>query len=505
VAYSPEHIKRLVDGAADYTLDPHLYMLWNWPWGEPGTELEKWPGPDDWQLTAAKALSVALRSPKRGEPIRLAIGGANGSGKSCFASMIIDWAMCTLPYTRGTVTANTATQLRTKTWAELSKWRQMAVTKPILQLQATTLYRQPTPENPREWRIDAVPWNKDRPEGTAGMHNQNRRVLLLTDEASGVPDIIWEYQDASTTDDETEIIWIVLGNTTRNSGRFKECWGKFDSRWIKPTGPGITNGKVDGRYCRATNKKLIAQWIEDYGEDSDYVRVRVRAEFPRVGDMQYFPSDWIYDARKRSMSIEEVGHTPAVLAVDVAGSGKNKTVVTCRRGQRVMWQRSELYTPDTMALVGRLLDIITTERNVSHVCVDANGIGKGVADRLSELHTLQPTRVPQIVHVMGAHASSDPIQYRNLRSELFARCRDWLRQADIPYDSPLIAQMEAFEGGYNAVMQMEVETKDRFMERTDSDSPDEMDSLVYSFAERSPAASIRGKMRKRELAQGRPL
>lgn len=507
MSYTPEQINLIVDTAAQYTWDPHLFMLWNWPWGEKGTPLEKWPAPDDWQLTTAKAISDALRDPTRQEPIRVAIGGANGVGKSCFLAMMAEWAMATMAYTRGTITANTATQLRTKTWVELSKWRQMALTKPLLQYQATSLLRPTTQSNTREWRIDAVPWSKERPEATAGMHNEGSRVFLAMDEGSSIPDIIYEYQEASLTDDaaNTQLICIVLGNTTRNSGRFKECWGRFDKRWIKPTGKGITNGKVDGRNCRATNKKLIAQWIEDYGEDSDFVRVRVRAEFPRTGDLQYFPSDWVHDARKRTIPIAEVGLIPAVISVDVAGSGKNKTVVTCRRGSKLIWQRSELHTPDTMKLVGKLMDIITTERNVRCVCVDANGIGKGVADRLSEIRATQPSRLPPIVHVLGAHASSDPIQFRNLRSELYARAKDWLRQGDIPYDSPLAEQLEAIEGGYNAVMQMEVETKDKFMERTGSESPDEMDSFVYSFAEYSPAPSVRGRLRKREVGQGQPL
>lgn len=491
--------------AGEYAMDPYGFALWNYPWGEVGTALAKFSGPDDWQCTVLMAIRDALKQPNRNEPVRIAIGAANGVGKSALGAMLSEWAMATQRNTRGTITANTATQLRTKTWAELSKWRTMAMTGPLFDLQATSLVSIDA-KHGKTWRMDAVPWNEHKPEATAGTHNQASRLFFMTDEASSVPDIIWEYQDASTTDEDTEIIWLVLGNTTRNTGRFKECWGKFDERWIKPSGAGIRNGKVDGREARSTNKRLIEQWIKDYGEDSDFVRVRVRAEFPRVSDMQYFPSDWIYDARKREVSIAEVGNLPALIGVDVAGSGKNKTMITCRRGTKLLWQRGEPYTADTMKLVGKVLDIVVQERDVRSVAVDANGIGKGVADRLAELHALQPARVPPVVHVYGAHGSSDPVQFRNVRSELYDRMRSWLRQADIPYDSPLVEQMEAIEGGYTANMQTEVETKQSFMDRTHKDSPDELDSLAYTFAEQVYSQNIVAtKARKRQLRQGKPL
>jgi len=501
-AVSPQSLKEIATKAGEFVLDPLGYAFWAYPWGE--RDLEGWERPDDWQCTVLDSLGKALRTPGRNEPIRISIGAANGVGKTSLGAIVLDWAMSTSPFTRGTVTANTQHQLRTKTWAELSKWRRLSITKGLLELQATSLIS--PGENAKDYRIDAVPWSAEKPEATAGMHNKGRRVILWSDEASSIDDIIWEYQDASTTDDDTEIIWLVTGNTTRNTGRFKECWGRFDSRWIKPNGPGIKNGKVDGREAKSTNKKLIAQWAADYGEDHDFFRVRVRAEFPRVGELQFFPSDWVYNAKKNEIPIQQLAMEPAVIAVDVAGGGTNKTVITNRRGGKLVWQRSEQYTPDTMVLVARIIDIVRVERNVRCICVDANGIGKGVADRLSQLHSETPQVVPPIVHVYGSHGSSDPIQFRNLRSELYSRCRDWLRQADIPYESPLIEQMESIQAGYNAAMQIEVETKKQYLDRTKKESPDEMDSLVYSFAEYIYSPNVQmGRRRKMPLRQGRPL
>ena len=113
------------------------------------------------------------------------------------------------------------------------------------------------------------------------MHNQGKRIIALFDEASSIPDVIWETTEGALTDKDTEIIWGVFGNPTRNTGRFRECFagGRFQHRW-QPR-------QVDSRTARLTNKEEIAEWINDYGEDSDFVRVRVKGIFPRAGSMQF--------------------------------------------------------------------------------------------------------------------------------------------------------------------------------------------------------------------------
>ena len=49
--------------------------------------------------------------------------------------------------------------------------------------------------------------------------------------------------------------------------------------------------QIDSRSVSMTNKAQIATWVHDYGEDSDFVRVRVKGEFPRAGTMQFIDSE----------------------------------------------------------------------------------------------------------------------------------------------------------------------------------------------------------------------
>jgi hypothetical protein len=54
--------------------------------------------------------------------IQIAVASGHGIGKSALVSWLLLWSMTTFEDTKGVVTANTEVQLRTKTWAELSKW-----------------------------------------------------------------------------------------------------------------------------------------------------------------------------------------------------------------------------------------------------------------------------------------------------------------------------------------------------------------------------------------------
>jgi hypothetical protein len=85
---------------------------------------------------------------------------------------------------------------------------------------------------------------------------------------------VWGTIEGALTDADTELLWLVFGNPTRSTGRFRECFagGRFAHRW---------NGRqIDSRSVAMTNKAQIAAWVKDHGEDSDFVRVRVRGVSP---------------------------------------------------------------------------------------------------------------------------------------------------------------------------------------------------------------------------------
>ena len=102
-----------------FGLDPLGYVRFAFPWGVPGTPLAADSGPEDWQCEVLQQLGQGLAN--RAEAVRSAVASGHGIGKSALVSWIILWALSTLHDTRGVVSANTESQLRTKTWPELAK------------------------------------------------------------------------------------------------------------------------------------------------------------------------------------------------------------------------------------------------------------------------------------------------------------------------------------------------------------------------------------------------
>ena len=147
----------------------------------------------------------------RPTPFALPSPRGHGVGKSALVAWIIVWALATFRDTRGVVTANTAAQLKTKTWPELTKWLRLAVCANWFEITATAI-ASVEPAHERTWRIDAVPWNLRSTEAFAGLHNQGRRLFVAFDEASAIPDLVWETIEGALTDRDTEILWLATGN-----------------------------------------------------------------------------------------------------------------------------------------------------------------------------------------------------------------------------------------------------------------------------------------------------
>lgn len=276
-----------------FTHDPLGFVLWAFPWGVEGTPLAGEDGPDEWQRQQLTEIGQRLRADPH-SPLLDATASGHGIGKSAEVSWLILWATMTHEDTRGVVTANTEGQLRSKTWPELIKWYnlfQFACLREMFAIEATCLHSTEAGHE-RTWRFDAIPWSKHNPEAFAGLHNAGKRLVLLFDEASTIDDTIWDTASGALTDADTEILWLAFGNPTRNSGRFRDAIvGRFREQW--------SHRMIDGRTVKRTNKAQLQRFIATYGEDSDFVRVRVLGQFPRAGSTQFIGSDVVQAARKR--------------------------------------------------------------------------------------------------------------------------------------------------------------------------------------------------------------
>lgn len=463
---------RLAGDIGGFAHDPLGFVLYAFPWGE-GALAGRLPEP--WQRGELEGIGEALQAgatltEATVRAVRRAVASGHGIGKSALVAWIILWAMATAPDARGVVTANTEHQLKGKTWAELAKWHRLCLCGHWFECTATALISRMAGHE-KTWRCDMVPWTERNTEAFAGLHNQGRRVFLVFDEASAIPDPIWEVSEGALTDDDTEILWVAFGNPTRNTGRFRECFGRFRHRWA--------TRQVDSREVSITNKAQIRQWVDDYGEDSDFVRVRVKGIFPNMGDMQFIATTLAEEAAQRE--VMTVKDEPLVMGLDVARFGDDQSVICFRRGRdarSIPWKKYRgLEAPQ---LVARVIEAVNEYRPAA-VFVDGGGVGGPVVDYLRRDH-----RVPGLVEVNFAGKADKKLDhggdYANKRAEMWDSMRGWLQGGAIPRDQGLIDGLTGLEYGFDGQDRLILEKK-ADMKKRGLASPDEGDALALTFAQ----------------------
>ncbi len=468
--------EQLADEISQYYADPLGFVLFAYPWGEPGTPLANATGPDEWQTEFLRDLGQQVLD--RGfnvfdpvSPLRMAAASGHGIGKSTLTAWLVNWIMSTRPNCQGTVTANTFTQLQTKTWASIQKWTKLCITAGWFLVTSDRIYHK---DHRESWFCSAQTCKEENSEAFAGQHAADSTSFYIFDEASAVPDKTFEVAEGGLTDGEP--MEFAFGNPTRSSGKFhRVTFGSERGRW--------NCRSIDSRTSSISNKPLIEEWIQDYGEDSDFVRVRVRGLPPRASDLQFIGQDLVNGAQKRKPVF--LADDPLICALDLARGGSDKCVFRFRRGNdaasippvKVPGEQAR----DSMKLVTLAADILTRTYaggvKVSAMFVDETGgsVGGPIGDRLRQLGHRN------VIGVQFGGKPPDP-KCLNTRAYIWKKMREWLDRGAIDKDPQLETDLTG--PGYHADKQdrLVLESKES-MKARGLDSPDDADALAMTFAQ----------------------
>lgn len=477
--------------AASLEKDPEGFVLAAFPWGEPGALKGK--RPRKWFLEVCRSIGEKLRAndalpADMWKTIREATASGHGIGKSAGMAMLILWAITTR-HTRGVCTANTDTQLRTKTWTELLKWHNLSIFRHKFKATATSIQR----ANDATWRIDAVPWSANNTEAFAGLHNEGQRVFLGFDEASAIADPVWETAEGAMTDAGTQIIWVAWGNPTRSQGRFRKCFSDVGHRRL------WSSRNVDSRTVDGTNKGEIERWRVLYGDNSQFFNVRVKGEFVEADPDQLISLQWITEARMRGLTAKPDGSMGKFrLSVDVASGGEDASVFTTMvhyDSFRHLVKQSEASYDKAR---GAHESAIAAERifadfrrdyagNHHDIVVDSTGVGDGTAGHLIA------AELP-VVAYKGGEQAADPSRYRNARVQCYIGLRNDLRDGRLAIAPDALPDEESwieFEAQMCSVKskpgteKLEDLVTKSDMIRAGIKSPDRADSLAMQYAHKA--------------------
>ncbi len=454
-----------LEAASKFQFKPSKWKRFAWDWGH-GELVDA--EPRDWQDDIDRKIEAHLADPNtRYQVLQIAVASGHGIGKSAEMGQLCHWAMSCFVDARVVVTANTATQMKTKTVPEFMKWFRTSINGHWFDCQSTRFTTRDV-KRKSSWTTDFVPWSEHNTEAFAGLHNQGRIILVLFDEASKIHDKVWEVTEGALTDENTVIVWIVFGNPTRNSGRFRECFRRFRHRWVTQ--------QVDSRTVPGTNLKKIEQWVQDHGEDSDFVKVRVRGEFPSQSARQFIGSEDVDKARHAMVAIklEQFNFAPKILGVDPAWTGDDTLEVYLRQGLYSKHLRTIPRNDDDVAMANMIANI-EDELDIDGVCIDA-GYGTGIVSCGRALG-----RTWHLVW-FGNQETPDP-GCLNMRAFIWKEMRDWLKAGGCidPNDQILYDDLIGPETVPRLDGKIQLEAKDDMKDRG-LPSPNRADALALTFA-----------------------
>jgi len=391
---------------------------------------------------------------------RVAVKSCQGAGKTASLVWLTYLFLLTQPDCRILITSPSYQQLGRVFSTELEKWRDrmpplfkdfFEITKERVNLKGKSYQA-----------AHLVTAKAENRESLQGGHAEN--YIILADEASGIDEDVFDllYGTLGTGSGGR---FIMTSNPIRNSGRFYQIFAEEVKPWVRLT------------FSASRSTQVRKEWVEDmrefYGEDSDIFSVRVMAEFPRVSEEQFIPTNYVEEAIKNTLRLAEYAGFDRIIGVDVARFGSDRTVLCCRQGRKLL-DVTSYQGLDTMEVAAKVLDYYK-KWNAQTIFVDSIGIGAGVFDRCRQL------ALP-VIEVIVSTKSTDPKQYYNLRSQLWGEMRDWLSNgADIPDNKSLKNQLISMTYGYNGKMQIQLHTK-KDMKSMGLESPDLPDSLALTFA-----------------------
>lgn len=430
--------------------------------------------PDDWQ---DKVLAAYDRRERR-----ISIRSGHGVGKTTvLAWLLVHHAVCRFPQ-KAVCTAPTQGQLFDALASETKTWfrRLPAQLQQLFDIKLESIVYLPAPT---ESFISFRTSSPDKPEALAGVHSD--WVLLIADEASGIPEAIFEAASGSMSGHNA--ITLLAGNPVRTSGLFFDTHHELKSDWTTFHVSSLTSPRVNDDYVTDMKKR--------YGDESNAFRVRVLGEFPKTDDDAVISFEATEAALERDVQPKRVR---PIWGVDIARKGRDATVLAKRQGNVLLEPTMLWRDADLMSTAGRIKhewEITPPSMRPSAINIDAIGLGAGVADRLRE------QGLPAFSINVSESASISPWMYANLRSELWFRGKEWFDAKDVVLhgvlpdgtkwkDEDLAKELRLPTYDFRSNGKIMVEGKKDTIRRTKKPSPNRADAFLLTFA--SPAISLSG-------------
>jgi hypothetical protein len=391
---------------------------------------------------------------------RVSVRSGRSVGKTAGLAWLIIWFMCTRPKARVICTAPTFRQLNDILWPEVVKWLRCSVVKDIFGVSSKRIY---LIEDPKSWFATAV--TSSTPESFQGFHEDH--LLLVMDEASGIKDEIWRTVRGSVTREDNLVV--LTGNPTQTAGFFYDSHNKLQELW--------KTHHFSSEDSPFMEKSVIAEYKISYGEEHPIYQVHIKGNFPEGNTDSFISLQAVEAATMRDIE----GSGQIQIGVDVAHYGDDLTVLAARHGDRVfdLITKDKTSIPEVTAMTLSLVKKMRAEtgnKETIKVCVDATGVGAGVADELA----LDRDNNIEVVPINFGSAGND--RYDNMATVLWANIRDNIDKIQLPCDVKLIAELSNRKFNITKTGKIQIQSKKEYKKEFEK-SPDRADAVILAFAE----------------------
>lgn len=404
----------------------------------------------------------------------------HNTGKSWCLAWLLDWNLRCFPMSNAVLTATNIEQARSVVWKYLDgvietiekvyPWQRDMFIKETRRYYAAGFKD--------AWYVLPKTASKANPENLAGQHNEN--LLIVVDEASGVPDAIHEVLRGALTGPRNR--YVMTSQPTRPSGYFWEAMNKLN----KPQ----ANGIYDAIYMNSEESPIVSRefiknaLIEYGGHSSPEYQIRVLGTFPDNLSGFLIPRHWVMGCMDAKVDINtgdwgyallcdvaEGVHRDSSVAhlVKICGFGKERKVVSL--------QCDEFLDMNEKEFARYIASIYNQYPNLT-VAVDADGAGRAV------VLDLEDVGIP-VTHIhwgLPCHAEADKRRYANLRAYAHYKLREAIFEGRFrgPRLKKFVEQASRLPYSINERGQYVMETKER-MKADGIKSPDISDTCCFCF------------------------
>lgn len=426
---------------------------------------------DNWPLLVREVLGAdpdvfqeeILLAVQRGER-RISVVSGHGVGKTatlawcCVCTILTRFPMKTV------CTAPTSGQLFNALYAEVVTWLNK-LEQPVLDLIEIQSERIFLKAAPQESYIAFETSRPEKPEALAGVHSTGF-VLLIGDEASGIPELIFEAASGSMSGHNATTL--LAGNPVRTSGLFYDTHHGLQDMWLTFRISCVDHPRV--------SPDFVVQMGRQYGIDSNQFRVRVLGEFP-LGDVDTIIPRALAEAALHRKVVST--GAPRVWGLDCARGGGDDSALAKRFGNTMPHPIEVRDYDDTMRVTGWVKnewDNTTDSEKPEAIVVDSIGIGAGVADRLTELG------LPIIAcNVSETPAFKNAKIYKNVRAELWWAGLAFFERRDCHINDPkLVEELVKVKKDYASNGQLLAESK-KLMKKRGEPSPNRADAFLMTL------------------------